>query len=123
MNNPEGRARMKARREAAILRREKLIETARRLLNRAKLRGYDGVPGPGGYGTVFVMRPDTLDFIVHGQSALQGETPEFPMGATPLLDKTPVYFSEDLAPDQIILAWDGWPYFSKADIPEPYDDD
>lgn len=116
MSDPGDRAEFKARRESAIMRRDKLLQHARGLLNRAKLSGTYHLPGPGHIGTIYVMHPETLNFLLRGQTALHEGPRRLYMGASPTLDNTPVRFSDDLDQDQIIIAYAGWPYFGPDDF-------
>jgi hypothetical protein len=116
VSDPESRAEVRQRRERAVVHREALIQKARVLLNRAKLRGSYRIPSPGDDSTVYVMRPDTLDFLLSGQTPMHEGPKEFAMGAAPTFDGVPVYFSDELEPGEIILAYKGWPYFSADDL-------
>lgn len=111
----EDRANRRLRRQEAVLRRDKLLGEARRLINRAHLAGHAIMLEPGGYGSVFVMRPGTLDFIMRGPGGPSEGDKDFSVGDRPLLDNVPVYFSYELGPDQIILATEGWPEFGPND--------
>lgn len=114
MSDPEERAERRSRRESAILRRERLLQHARGLLNQARLSGAWGVPGP--QSGCYVMHPETLNFLLRGQTALHEGPKRLAMGDLPTLDGVPVRFSDELDPDQVILAYDGWPYFGPDDL-------
>lgn len=59
--DPQRRAEINQQREAAILRREKLLERARAILNRAQIEG--GVSRDR-LNVTYVMRPDTARFLL-----------------------------------------------------------
>ena len=105
MLDPEQRAQIRRQKEAAILRREQLIERARAILNRAKLAGevtWDKS------NVAYVMRPETARFLVDNRPEIFKHRPEDPENYF-LLDDVQVYFSRELEPDQIVLAHEWWP--------------
>jgi hypothetical protein len=112
--DPDTKARRVEHKQSRIVRREVLLEEARRLKNRARFGRWKGAPTPGASETFFVMRPETLDFIVQGQTALH-EVRDLSVGETPMLYDVPVLFSDEIEQDRIILAFEGWPYFGKKD--------
>lgn len=111
--DPEARNRRRESREAAAVRRERIIETARLLRNRALLSGRHTTAGYFGWGTGYVMRPETLDFLRRGSGWHFEGSPKLKTGDTPLFDGLPVHFSEELELDQVIFVFEGWPYLDE----------
>jgi len=104
--SPERYAEWRRRQDQVFARRERVLETARELAERAKADGYDvgEEDEPHAPRAWFVMRRETAEWLLSallrpGQRAFAG-----PVRMYGVL----VLFSDQLALDQIVLAYEGF---------------
>ena len=114
---------MRRRRQADADRRDRLLARAREILNRAKLAENRAKWDNG--NVAYVMHPETARFLLEHRPELFKHRPD-DWRARFRLDDVAVYFSEELAVDDINLAVGWWPIVPGAvwgDNPDLFDED